>query len=418
MGFDSFFDSSGLNTINNISLNYDQVNFSETFSTDYLNAQYEQILEAARIFAEEYWKKAQRNGFGVNILDDIVMLFVFFRFLILTIRYNIGTSFVITASSTVAGWLWYNNFITLLFYYENALYKNVLTFRLGLDATQIRRSMEGRIESASFDLRITNPWGILGFALAKGSKYGEYRIDPISMITASALDSRFVPKLLQHYIESVYYLFYRELIPLSIRILRLSVRYMLGYVTYMGVVRVGKEVCPYIIRWHWTFVYLLNFIQINFLYIIQRANEYSLTKIYPKILAGKEFGLYMPRLEFEMKMIYLMCFSLIIGHLCFVLYGMFHALMGQYFYVPFFTENIELHIGPRNKKSIYSGGYTAWQDKEEQPKGIIPKFWYGWFGRGTLEPNFFILLIDYFIFFPIYKTVRKIIYIIRRRFWW
>ena len=49
-------------------------------------------------------------------------------------------------------------------------------------------------------------------------------------------------------------------------------------------------------------------------------------------------------------------------------------------------ENTELHIGPRPKTSIYSGGNTAWQNPEEKEKNferLLPKFWYGWFGRGT-----------------------------------
>jgi hypothetical protein len=60
--------------------------------------------------------------------------------------------------------------------------------------------------------------------------------------------------------------------------------------------------------------------------------------------------------------------------------------VGQYFYVPFFVENTELHIGPRPKNSIYSGGQTSWQDPEEKEKNlnrVFPKLWYGWFGRGT-----------------------------------
>jgi hypothetical protein len=54
--------------------------------------------------------------------------------------------------------------------------------------------------------------------------------------------------------------------------------------------------------------------------------------------------------------------------------------------MPFFVENTELHIGPRPKNSIYSGGQTAWQDPEEKEKKfkrLLPKIWYGWFGRGT-----------------------------------
>ena len=54
--------------------------------------------------------------------------------------------------------------------------------------------------------------------------------------------------------------------------------------------------------------------------------------------------------------------------------------------MPFFVENTELHIGPRPKSSIYSGGYTSWQDSEEKEENLNrfrPKLWYGWFGRGT-----------------------------------
>jgi len=50
------------------------------------------------------------------------------------------------------------------------------------------------------------------------------------------------------------------------------------------------------------------------------------------------------------------------------------------------VENTELHIGPRPKNSIYSGGNTAWQDeKEKNTNRFLPKFWYGWFGSGTTE---------------------------------
>ena len=66
---------------------------------------------------------------------------------------------------------------------------------------------------------------------------------------------------------------------------------------------------------------------------------------------------------------------------------MLHALFGQYFYIPFFTENVELHIGDRNKLDKYSGGCTAWQDERQGSSGssspFRAKLWYGWFGRGT-----------------------------------
>ena len=74
------------------------------------------------------------------------------------------------------------------------------------------------------------------------------------------------------------------------------------------------------------------------------------------------------------------------AHIGVILFGLFHAIWGQYFYFPFFVENTELHIGPRPKNSIYSGGNTSWQEAEEKGKNLnrsFPKLWYGWFGRGT-----------------------------------
>jgi len=410
MILNDYLDNSFLHIFTNINLSVKSDPI--IFTNEYFILKYEQAMSVARVFVNEYWAKAQRNGFGVNILDDIIMIFVFVRFLILTLRYNFATSIIITASSTAAAWLWYNNFITLLFLYENALYKNALTFRLGVDATQIRKIGEGRLHGPDFGIRITNPLGILLHAINRGSSYDYHRIDPISMLTAQCLDSKYFGSEVKKVVESTYYLLYRELIPLGALFLRRAVRFFSSYIYYMMVVRVGREVTPYIIRWHWTYVYLVSALQGYILHLINRCNEYSILKIYPKIVAAKEFGLAMPRQEYEMKIIYLLCFTCIIAHLCFILFAMFHALIGQYFYVPFFTQNVELHIGSRDKNSIYSGGYTAWQDKEEQTTGfraLFPKLWYGWFGRGTLKPNFIIRLIDYLIFYPIYSIALKII---------
>jgi hypothetical protein len=48
--------------------------------------------------------------------------------------------------------------------------------------------------------------------------------------------------------------------------------------------------------------------------------------------------------------------GVVLTHIGFIIFGLFHAIWGQYFYLPFFVENTELHIGPRPQNSIYSGG--------------------------------------------------------------
>jgi len=40
---------------------------------------------------------------------------------------------------------------------------------------------------------------------------------------------------------------------------------------------------------------------------------------------------------------------------------MLHALVGQYYYVPFITENTDVHCGPYNK-TLYSGGNQPWRN--------------------------------------------------------
>jgi hypothetical protein len=81
--------------------------------------------------------------------------------------------------------LWYSTFISTLFVYENALYKNALTFRLGVDANQIRRMLQAKVMSSSYQIRLTNPVGIMIYALGTGSVYDGHRIDPISMFMSS-----------------------------------------------------------------------------------------------------------------------------------------------------------------------------------------------------------------------------------------
>jgi len=104
----------------------------------------------------------------------------------------------------------------------------------------------------------------------------------------------------------------------------------------------------------------------------------------------------------EIESLKLLVVALVLYHMSFVLFGLFHALCGQYFYIPLLTENTELHIGPRSKDSLYSGGYTAWQDANEKSKyRVIPKLWYGWFGRGTQN--------DWGIINRIQKFIKKLL---------
>jgi len=368
-------------------------------------------LDTLRLIIEGSWEKIRDTGLGLSEIDDLIILIILIRFIVLVVRYNIFTRFVITSISVGAGDLWYSTFVSTLFVYENALYKNTLTFRLGVDANQIRRMMQAKVRSSEYEIRLTNPMGILIYGLGTGSVYEGHRIDPFSMIVSS-IPINF-PK--HDWIEGTYYLWYRKIIPTTVRAILDFIDAFTSYGIYTVLTRVNKRYCPYLIRWHWTLIILLKFFEPYFTALISRINDYSLNIVYPALLEAQEYGIQFSQKEFESAFLNYICFTIIIIHLTFLLFGMLHALFGQYFYLPFITENVELHIGERNKLDIYSGGYTAWQDEKLRP-GVQfrPKLWYGWFGRGTKNNSDIVSNIVRYIvkiiiipFINIWKLIRK-----------
>jgi len=369
-------------------------------------------LDTVRLIIEGYWEKIRETGLGLSEIDNLIVLIILVRLIILAFRYNIFTSFIITFISVVAGYLWYSTFVSTLFVYENALYKNSLTFRLGVDANQIRRMMQAKVRSSEYEIRLSNPIGVLVYAFGTGSLYEGHRIDPLSMIVSNIPNN--FPK--HDWIEGTYYLWYRKIIPTAMRAILDFVDAFTSYAIYTVITRVNKRYCPYLIRWHWTLIIILKFFEPYFTYLIYRINDYSMNKVYPIIQAADEYSLSFTRSNFELIFLNQICFTIITIHLTFLLFAMLHALCGQYFYIPFITENVELHIGERNKLDKYSGGYTAWQDEKLRPGAQFrPKLWYGWFGKGTTSETDLISTITRYIikivtipFLSIWKLIQKI----------
>ena len=155
-----------------------------------------------------------------------------------------------------------------------------------------------------------------------------------------------------------------------------------GVAAYAVITRIGKRYCPYLVRWHWTFLLIIGMIEQIFIYFIYRVYYFQTYVLIPK--TRNELDILNPDVVLQVNFLNVVIASVVLAHIGFIIFGLFHAIWGQYFYIPFFVENTELHIGPRPKNSIYSGGQTSWQDPEEKDLNrIFPKLWYGWFGRGT-----------------------------------
>jgi hypothetical protein len=254
-----------------------------------------------------------------------------------------------------------------------------------------------------------NPGQILYYAFTKGiinvdSETGlRYYIDPISMFISK------LPEPNKVSILPLYYKVYNKIIPKIFSICSKFWTQLSGVAAYAVITRIGKKYCPYLVRWHWTLLLIIGMVEQIFIYFIYRVYYFQTFVLIPQTKSTIDYG--DPNLLLQINILNGVIACVVLVHIGFVIFGLFHALCGQYFYVPFFVENTELHIGPRPKNSIYSGGQTSWQDPEEKEKNlnrVFPKLWYGLFGRGTKNRGNLINSLQ--------KIINKVLKILRKQF--
>ena len=346
-------------------------------------------LETFRLILEGLWEKVQ-NGLTLADIENVLFFILFLRFVILTIRYNLKTSFYITCIGLFAGYLWYKHLLDLILMYRSVLFKIPFLRSLGMEAVQMRflnREMALNELKLGDNAHWYNPGQILVYAFKKGITYTDPEtgiksyIDPLSM-TVSKLQEPLKSK-----IYPLYYNLYNKIIPKIYYICRKFWTQLSGVAAYAVITRIGKRYCPYLIRWHWTLLLIIGLVEQIFIYFISRVFYFQTHVLVPQ-LNGPANDIIDPELAFQMNILNIIVQTIVLAHIGLIIFGLFHAIWGQYFYIPFFVENTELHIGPRDKDSIYSGGYTAWQDPDETNLNrLFPKFWFGWFGRGTKKES-------------------------------
>ena len=343
-------------------------------------------LDTFRLIVQGLWEKIQ-DGLTLADIENVLFFIIFVRFIILALRYNLKTSFYITCIGLFAGYLWYRHLIDLISMYRSVLLKLPFLHKLGMDAVQLR-SMNRQIVLTDLKLGENthwyNPGQVFYYAFTKGiinvdQETGlRYYIDPISMAISN------IKEPTNSNILPLYYKIYNKIIPKIYEICSKFWTQLSGVAAYAVITRIGKRYCPYLVRWHWTFLLIIGMIEQIFIYFIYRVYYFQTFVLIPQ---AKSYGNYVdPSLVLQINVLNGVIACIVLAHIGFILFGLFHAIWGQYFYMPFFVENTELHIGPRPKNSIYSGGNTSWQDSEEKEKNLnsfFPKLWYGWFGKGT-----------------------------------
>jgi len=339
-------------------------------------------IDTVKLIVQGLWENIQ-SGLNLVDIENLLFFILFVRFIILTIRYNLKTSFYITCIGLAAGFLWYKHLINIIVNYRHLLTDLPFLSQLGTDAVQISiKQYKGIINESKLGENANwyNPGQLIYYAILKAiinvdlETGQKYYIDPLSMIISKFENGTNSP------IISLYYKVYNTIIPKVFNICKNFWNQLSGIVAYAVITRIGKRYCPYLIRWHWTLLLMVTFVEGIILSLVDRANGFKLF-----LNTNPDINLTLS-LQAQTQLLNGIITFIVLTHVGFLIFALFHAIWGQYFYIPFLVENAELHIGPRPKNSIYSGGNTAWQDPEEKEKKlnrVLPKIWYGWFGSGT-----------------------------------
>jgi len=364
--------------------------YSSTLSVFEVEPSTNVSLETLKLIMEGLWDKIQ-DGLTLADIENVLFFILFIRFVILAIRYNLKTSLYITGIGLFAAYLWYRHLIDLVTMYRSMLTKIPFLHNLGMDAVQL---ISLHRQTFLTDIRLGdnvhwyNPGQAIYYAFIKGivdidPETGvRHYIDPISMVVSNLKEND------QSKMVILYYKIYNKIIPTLFDMGTKFWSQLSGIAAYAVITRIGKKYCPYLVRWHWTFLLIIGIVEQLFIYFVFRVSYFQSFVLVPQLkayAAASLTGDVDPNLAFQINALNVLIAFVVVCHIGLVLFGMFHAIWGQYFYFPFFVENTELHIGPRSKTSIYSGGNTAWQDREEKEKNFkrfSPKIWYGWFGRG------------------------------------
>merc|ERR1712085_85720 len=82
-----------------------------------------------------------------------------------------------------------------------------------------------------------------------------YYIDPISMVISKLTEDIKIDVL------PIYYKLYNKIIPQFFETLSKFWSQLSGIAAYAVLTRIGKRYCPYLVRWHWTFLLIIGFIE-------------------------------------------------------------------------------------------------------------------------------------------------------------
>ena len=296
-------------------------------------------------------------GFTIDEFQKAIVILCLVRFVIYSIKYNPITSFKICAIGSVSCLMWVMTLNdTIKYQYDNLDYCKILT-RISKEEYEFREFAESMAQTKFTALEWKKATGEV-------SPYHFEWVKPIFDL---------LPKRYAHVTDPMYEYIRTDFYSLCRKIYGSHIRRQIPMVLYTWVVRIGKKYCPYHCRWHATFILLYGVFS-GFTFgccFRMRALMFKLLTL-GRYEDADNIRLYLGAITFL--------------QISFCMYAALHAIFSQYFYIPFIVQNTELHIGNRPTNSIYSGGYTAWQDAfvfYDLDFKASMQLWWGFLGRGT-----------------------------------
>jgi len=304
----------------------------------------------------ERLKDISVHGFTFEEFQKAMLLFCIIRFLIYCVKYNVITSFKICGVGFISCVLWGLTLNDCLGNYYPYLKYHPLLTNILYEEDRFRKGSEMRAMRKVSDTM---------FKRMAGDTAHFTWIQPLFNL---------VPNKYRHIADPIYNYITEDLREAVIQLYKIRFRHVVPFALYIAWVRIGKKYCPYHVRWNFTFIILYNQI-VGFVY--EGAGRAQAMITYTLL----------PQFRFEeAQTVQLYLGTLALVHMGAIMLAMLHCIFSQYFYVPMFTYGAELHCGKRPKNSIYSGGYTAWQDVYtfyDLKFRESMRLWWGWLGRGT-----------------------------------
>ena len=133
----------------------------------------------------------------------------------------------------------------------------------------------------------------------------------------------------------IYYKMYNTIIPRVFETISEFWNQLSGIVAYATITRIGKRYCPYLIRWHWTFLLIIGFAEQILIYFLYRLTYFQDVIIQGRLATTTTENGFDPSLLLQFNILTGLLIFCITVHLGSILFGLFHAVCGQYFYFPF-----------------------------------------------------------------------------------